>query len=214
MKMCANNSRNDGECNSSTNTNECHILGPFRAIDAVCITPSTQRSTGAIIPFSSGTVTVILTSAIDAAPATASLIGFSSAITNINILNSMIDLSFLPSTEAFSIPRTGNITAISASFTAFAATSLVENTAIRAQIYRAPAQGTIFTPTNALVDLTPAFTVPFSINQTVSGLTTIMPPVSVSVEDRLLMVFSVLTPPDTIPIVSISGTASAGITVE
>ena len=85
-------------------------------------------------------------------------------------LGTTLDVSGL-ATEAFSVPRDGNISAISASFTAASAapTTFGAGVAatITAQVYRAPAGSTIFTATNAVVTLAPSFTGPLAVQSNI-----------------------------------------------
>ena len=187
----------------------CTALGPFTAIDAACIIP--PPNTGSIIPFSSGITPVVLTSIAGGIIGTTSLIGFGTAIPGITVLGTSIDLTGI-ATEAFSVPRAGNITAISATFTTLAALSLVGTTAtINAQIYRAPADSNIFTATGATVNLTPSLTGALAIGTISSGSANVLP-VQVAQGDRLLMVFSVTATGLTL-VQTVTGTANAGITI-
>lgn len=206
--MCTNNSMSHG-CGCSKGNNECSTLGPFVAIDAACIVP--PQATGSIIPFSSGVTPVILTSLITGLIATPSLIGFGTAVPGVTIVGNTIDLSGVV-TEAFSVPRPGNITAISASFTATLAVTLVGTTTVTATVYRAPAGSTLFTATSATVNLAPAFTGIIAVGQT-SFASASVPPVPVVTGDRLLMVYSITTAGVAIAQV-LTGTASAGITID
>ncbi|MFJ7951067.1 exosporium glycoprotein BclB-related protein [Lysinibacillus sp. NPDC096418] len=211
--MCSNCMNNCGGSCSSGRHN-CQNLGPFTAVDVACITPPTHKAKGSIIPFSSGIVPAILTAALGATLATTSLVGFGTSFPGVSLLGNTIDLAGLLQTEVFAVPRAGNITSIAASFTVVAGLNLAAGSTVRAQIYRAPATGTVFTATNAMVDLVPTIAVPLSVNQVMSGLANVVPPVPVSAGDRLVMVFSVITPGGLTSIVSITGHASAGITID
>jgi len=205
VKMCLNNSM----CGCSKNGNgECTALGPFVAIDAACIT--TPQATGSIIPFSSGVTPVVLASLVTGLIATPSLIGFGTAVPGVTILGNTIDLSGVV-TEAFSVPRPGNITAISASFSATIAIALIGTTTVTATVYRAPAGSTVFTATTATVNLAPAFTGAIALGQT-SFASANVAPVPVVTGDRLLMVYSITTAGVAVAQV-LTGTASAGITI-
>lgn len=116
-------------------------------------------------------------------------------------------------TEAFSFSRSGKITAISASFTTtIGINSLAGITTINARIYLAPEGSTVFTATNATVDLAPSFSGIISTGETAFG-SAIITPVPLTMGDRLLMVFSISTNGVTVA-QTITGTVSAGITVE
>ncbi|HWI49159.1 MAG TPA: exosporium glycoprotein BclB-related protein [Rummeliibacillus sp.] len=199
--MCTNNSM----CGCS-NKNECTALGPFEAIDAACIT--TPAATGSIIPFSSGIVPVILTSLASGLNGTVSLVGFGTSIPGVTLTGTNIDLTTATGTEAFSVPRAGNITSISASLSATVAVTLTGSATVRAQIYRAVAGSNVFSPTTAFVDLTPALST-IAVGTITSGTANVAP-VPVAAGDRLLMVFSVTT---SVGVATITGNASAGINI-
>ncbi|MGE7091266.1 exosporium glycoprotein BclB-related protein [Lysinibacillus sp. NPDC048646] len=205
---------NKDNCNCLSTPRECDAFGPFVAIDINCInTPvDNNEGLGSIIPFSSGITTSVVLSINNATGTVGSLIGFGTAINGAAaiLVGNTIDLTgFL--TEAFSVPRNGNITAISATFNYFLDLNRSGLTTITAQIYRAPVGSNIFTATNARVDLAPPVTgVPAGITFGSAEIE----PVPVSTGDRLLMVFfisSVINPPAST--FGISGAASAGINI-
>ncbi|GLC89518.1 exosporium glycoprotein BclB-related protein [Lysinibacillus piscis] len=205
--MCLNNS----SCGCSSNGNNgCSSLGPFVAIDAACITPPSVSATGSIIPFASGPVPAVLATLATGLVGTVSLIGFGSAVPGVSLVGTDIDLSAVVGTEAFSVPRNGNITAISATFSATVAAALLGTTTVHAQVYRAPAGSNIFSPTTASIDLAPAFTT-IAIGSTASATANVAP-VPVVAGDRLLMVFSITATGITVANV-LTGNASAGITI-
>lgn len=201
VKMCMNNSM----CGCS-NKNECTALGPFEAIDAACIT--TPAATGSIIPFSSGIVPVVLTSLASGLIGTVSLVGFGTSIPGVTLTGTNIDLTAATGTEAFSVPRAGTITSISASLSATVAVTLTGSATVRAQIYRAVAGSNVFSPTTAFVDLAPALST-IAVGTITSGTANVTP-VPVAAGDRLLMVFSVTTSG---VVATITGNASAGINI-
>lgn len=204
--MCINNSM----CGCSSNNNmECTAqLGPFEAIDAACIT--TPVATGSIIPFSSGITPVVLTTLVGGLVGTVSLIGFGTAIPGVTLAGTNIDLTAVTGTEAFSVPRAGTITSISASFTATVALDLLGTAQVRAQIYRAPAGSNVFSPTTAFVDLTPALST-IAVGTIASGTANVAP-VPIAAGDRLLMVYSVTTTGLAVA-TTLTGNASAGINI-
>lgn len=203
VKMCMNNSM----CGcSNNNQNECHALGPFEAIDAACIT--TPPATGSIIPFSSGIVPVILTSVLGGAIGTVSLVGFGTSIPGVTLTGTNIDLTAVTGTEAFSVPRDGTITSISASFSATVAVTLTGTATVRAQIYRAVAGSNVFSPTDAFVDLAPALST-IAVGTITFGTRNVTP-VPVAAGDRLLMVFSITSSGI---VAAVEGNASAGINI-
>lgn len=181
-------------------------LGPFRAIDAACIIPTVD--TGSIIPFASGLVPVALTSLVGGLAGIPFFIGFGTAIPSPVVLGTTIDLTGLIN-EAFSVPRAGSITAISAAYTITTALSIATTATVNAQVYRAPAGSNTFSPTGISVNLAPTLTNLLTVGTTLSGSASFAP-VPVSVGDRLLMVFSVSGAPLAATVI---GTASAGITI-
>ncbi|MGE7997717.1 exosporium glycoprotein BclB-related protein [Lysinibacillus sp. NPDC093190] len=203
--MCMNNSMCGSGCGCG-NKNECTALGPFEAIEAACIT--TPAATGSIIPFSSGTIPVVLVSLASGLIGTVSLVGFGTSIAGITLTGTNIDLTAVTGTEAFSVPRAGTITSISASLSATAALTLVGTATVTAQIYRAVAGSNVFSPTTAFVNLSPALST-VAIGTITSGTANVTP-VPVAAGDRLLMVFSVTSSGIA---ATIAGNASAGINI-
>ena len=204
--MCENN------CNSPSTRKDCNNLGPFVATNINCINSEIgnggENQGGSIIPFSSGSQTVvenILGNNL------ASLIGFGSSVDLVPIANNTINLTAVLS-EAFSVPRDGDITAISASYTTLE--GLVESgfVTIRAQIFLAPAGSNTFTGTSASVDLVPSITEPVPLGLLVFGSAT-FPPVPVAAGDRLLMVFYISSLQAETAVDLVIGTASAGINI-
>ncbi|WP_318616259.1 exosporium glycoprotein BclB-related protein [Sporosarcina sp. YIM B06819] len=194
----------------SNETVNCKNFGPFNAIDAACIVP--PRNTGSIIPFSSGIVPASLVTLATGLVSTTSAIGFGTSVPGITIVGNTITLGGTLPSEAFTVPRDGSITALSATFVATAAVAaLTGATTIRAQIYRAPQGSVVFTATNAFVDLVPPIPGPIAIGAIATGNASFAP-VPVSVGDRLLMVFSAAT--STAVAATILGNAAAGITIE
>ncbi|MFJ6209481.1 exosporium glycoprotein BclB-related protein [Lysinibacillus sp. NPDC092081] len=194
-------------CGSCANqNNECTALGPFEAIEAACIT--TPPATGSIIPFSSGIVPVVLVSLASGLIDTVSLVGFGTSIPGVTLTGTNIDLTAVTGTEAFSVPRAGTITSISASLSATVALTLTGTATVRAQIYRAVAGSNVFSPTTAFVDLAPALST-IAIGTITSGTANVAP-VPVAAGDRLLMVFSVTSSGI---VTTITGNASAGINI-
>lgn len=204
--MCKNN------CNSSSSRNDCNNLGPFVATDINCINSEIgnggENQGGSIIPFSSGIQSVvenILGNNL------ASLIGFGSAVSLVPIANNTINLTGVLS-EAFTVPRDGNITAISASYNALAVQVESGAVTIRAQIFHAPVGSNTFTGTSASVDLVPSITEPVPVGLLVFGSATI-PPIPVTAGERLLMVFYISSAPGETAVDIIIGNASAGINI-
>ncbi|MDM5230754.1 exosporium glycoprotein BclB-related protein [Lysinibacillus pakistanensis] len=205
--MCMNcmNSACGGCANKN---NECTALGPFEAIEAACIT--TPPATGSIIPFASGTVPVALAAVAGGAIGTVSMVGFGTSIPGVTLTGTNIDLAGATTgMEAFSVPRAGTITSISATLSVTVAVATFTGTAtVRAQIYRAPAGSNLFSPTDAFVDLAPALT--SLVVGAITFGTRNVTPVPVAAGDRLLMVFSVTTSGAA---ALVTGNASAGINI-
>ena len=169
-----------------------------------------------IIPFSSGTTALTLTTDATGAVATVSALGFGTAVNGIvpttTNTGTTITLPVGTTTEAFNVPRAGTISAISATFTETTDVTLPTGTTanITAQIYRAPAGSNVFTATNAFVNLTPTATGAVPAGTVYQGTTSTNVPVSAG--DRLLLVYSVAGTGATAP-VTLTGTGSAGITI-
>ncbi|MGE7928650.1 exosporium glycoprotein BclB-related protein [Lysinibacillus xylanilyticus] len=212
--MCMNNSM----CGCSSNNNECENLGPFLAVDAACITPTKPVSTGSIIPFASGTPTALANIASGLFTAV-SIVGFGTNFPNIGLSGNNIDLSLVNNlfTEAFVVPRPGNVTSIAASFTVTLAitAALPGTTVVNARIYLAPAGSTVFSPTNVTVNLNPALSGVINVGTVVNNTSDNFAPLPVVAGDKLLMVFSITTTGTVADLVSaVTGTASAGITID
>jgi BclB C-terminal domain-containing protein len=205
VKMCMNCMNNNSSCGFSSN-NECENFGPFLAVDAACIT--TPPATGSIIPFSSGTVPVVLVSLASGLVGTVSLVGFGTSFPGVTLTSTNIDLTTVGATEAFSVPRAGTITSISASLSATIPVTLTGTATVTAQIYRAVAGSNVFSPTTAFVNLSPALST-IAIGTITAGTANVTP-VPVSAGDRLLMVFSVTSSGI---VATITGNASAGINI-
>lgn len=195
--------------NNGTAQNRCNLLGPIRAIDQECLPAVTAR--GGIIPFASGAVPVALTTIVGGLVGVPFFLGFGTAVPGAFVGDNII----LPTTlgellnEAFTVPRTGSITSISATFTIVAALTLAPTATVRAQIYRAAAGSDTFMPTTAFVDLAPTITTVLAVGTTLSG-SAVTTPVPVTAGDRLLMVFTLT---GTAVAAAVTGTASAGIAI-
>ncbi|MFJ7934584.1 exosporium glycoprotein BclB-related protein [Sporosarcina sp. NPDC096371] len=192
----------------------CKNFGPFTAIDAACIVP--PAITGALIPFASGLVPLVLTTAIGDLVSTGGLIGFGTSVPTAGLLGNTIDLSSVLTgsllNEAFSVPRPGTVTAISAAFTITVAATLLGTSTVNARIYRAPAGTNIFTATDVAVTLAPDIGL-LAAGALVEGSSSNFAPLSVNTGDRLLMVFSTTTTGILTAAGAVTGAASAGITI-
>ncbi|MEX3746925.1 exosporium glycoprotein BclB-related protein [Lysinibacillus xylanilyticus] len=227
--MCKKVSMNHGgfgcdggfACDECSNRNVCHTLGPFKAVDAACITPEPRPqprpSVSSIIPFASGNP-VELASVLNGLFTAVSIVGFGSSFENVALAGN--DINFLNQlfTEAFVVPRAGNVTSIAASFTVtleIALGDLKGTTVVNARIYRAPAGSNVFSPTNVTVDLNPPLSGAINVGKVVHNTSDTFAPLPVVAGDRLLMVFSITTTGTALDLASsVTGTASAGITID
>lgn len=210
-----NHSRNTNCQSPGFELDNCHRFGPFRAPDANCIPPSLNTTTGSIIPYASGLLPVELVTLADGLVDTVSLVGFGTSVPGVSLLGGLIDLTPVVGTilnEAFTVPRTGTVTAISATFSVLAGLAVAGDVTVNAQIYinKAGSGDNIFTPTEVSVDLAPSLA-GLAIGDVVSGSASNFS-LPVEAGDRLLMVFSASG--TTLAIATITGTASAGITID
>ena len=171
--------------------------------------------TGAIIPFASG-VPVLLTTLAGGLVGTGGLIGFGNSAPTVSALGATIDLTGaagLLLNMAFSMPRNGIITSISAYFSTTVALSLIGATAtIQAQLWQSTTPNNTFTPIpGAIVTLAPPLTGVVAIGAISHGVTTGLA-IPVTTETRLLMVFSVTTTGLTLG-TTVAGYASAGVAI-
>ena len=133
-----------------------------------------------------------------------------------DVLGTSIDLTGAPgilANLAFSVPRDGTITDISAYFSVVLGLSLLgTDITVNAQLYSSTTPDNIFTPiTGAEVDLEPTFSGIISVGDIASGITSGLT-IPVTAETRLLMVFTITA--EGVDLVNIlTGYASAGITI-
>jgi len=180
------------------------------AKDAHCINTSSYNT---IIPFSSGISSsqMEFQFTIDSIE-TASILGFGTANNSVPIVDNKIDLTGTTS-EAFTVPYDGNITAISASFSPLATFPDVPGPlTIRSQIFHAAAGSNIFTGTSAIVDLTPALTLPINSGGQIAFGSRDISPFSISVGDGLIIALYISSFTPGLFII-IEGNASAGINI-
>ncbi|USK57213.1 bclB domain-containing protein [Cytobacillus solani] len=173
---------------------------------------------GAIIPFASG-LPVALSTVLGGVASTQGLIGFGSSGTTLSVLGGPIDLTGAGGTLlnlAFSVPRAGIITSISAFYSNFLAVNLLTSTVtIRAQLYRSASPlSNVFNPIpGAIVTLAPTLTGAIALGFTSAGNTPAGLAIPVVQGERLLMVFSA-EETGGIPIAaSLEGYASAGVAI-
>lgn len=174
--------------------------------------PFVSPGSEAIIPYSSG-APVVLTTLLGGLVGTTSLVGFGSSLPGVSVLGGNIDLSSIAN-YAFSVPRAGVITSISAYFSATLAVSLVgSSVSVTAQVYKSSTPNNIFSPVpGALVTLGPPLTGLVSIGTIANGVTSGLN-IPVNAQDRLLLVFS--SSVSGIPIAStVAGYASAGLSIK
>ncbi|MEQ7050113.1 exosporium glycoprotein BclB-related protein [Paenibacillaceae sp. P-4] len=211
-----------GAAGATGATGAAGVTGATGAIGATGATGATgvtgvtgAPGTGAIIPFASG-VPVLLTTLAGGLVGTGGLIGFGNSAPTVSALGATIDLTGaagLLLNMAFSMPRNGIITSISAYFSTTIALSLIGATAtIQAQLWQSTTPNNTFTPIpGAIVTLAPALTGILAIGAISHGVTTGLA-IPVTTETRLLMVFSVTTTGLTLG-TTVAGYASAGVAI-
>ncbi|MGN7399003.1 exosporium glycoprotein BclB-related protein [Cytobacillus praedii] len=172
---------------------------------------------GAIIPFASG-LPVALSTVLGGVAATQGLIGFGSSGTTLSVLGGPIDLTGAAGTLldfAFSVPRAGIITSMSAFYSNFLTVNLLTSTVtIRAQLYRSASPlSNVFNPIpGAIVTLAPALSGVVVLGTAAAGNTSGLA-IPVAQGERLLMVFSA-EETGGIPIAAaLAGYASAGVAI-
>ncbi|MED4206760.1 exosporium glycoprotein BclB-related protein [Neobacillus mesonae] len=171
---------------------------------------------GAIIPYASGTPSV-LTTVLGGLLNTGSVVGFGNSANNVSLAGGTIDLTGAGGTLlnfAFSVPRDGVITSLSAYFSTTAELNLLTSSVtVTAQLYQSTAPNNIFSPIpGAVVTLAPALTGAVSVGTILNGNTNGLT-IPVTAGTRLLMVFSanVTGGPDIAT--AVVGYASAGVAI-
>lgn len=177
--------------------------------------PAGLPGTGAIIPYASG-LPIVMTSISGGLVGTTSLVGFGNSTTGILSLGGVIDLTGaagLLSNMAFSVPRAGTITSISAYFSNTLALSLIGSTVtVTAQLFSSATPDNTFTAIpGALVTLAPPFTGIVAVGQVSNGITTGLS-IPVTAQTRLLMVYSITSAGLSL-INTVSGYASGGVSI-
>jgi BclB C-terminal domain-containing protein len=159
----------------------------------------------------------VLTTVLGGLLGTSSIVGFGNSANNISVAGGTIDLTDAGGTLlnfAFSAPRDGTITSISAYFSTTAALALIGSTVtITAQLYSSTTPDNIFSPIpGAVVTLAPPLTGLVSLGTISNGITTGLA-IPVTAQTRLLMVFSANVTSG-VPIAAvIAGYASAGVSI-
>ena len=169
----------------------------------------------AIIPYASGNP-VTLTTIAGGLIGVPAFIGMGSSASGVTISGGVIDLTNAAGTLtnfAFSMPRDGTITSISAFFSTTLALSLIGSTVtIQATLYSSSIPNNTFTAIpGAVVTLAPALTGVLAIGSLSSGTTTGLN-IPVTNQTRLLLVFTA-TASGLSLVNSIVGYASAGIAI-
>ncbi|GAF67091.1 hypothetical protein BTS2_3999 [Bacillus sp. TS-2] len=143
---------------------------------------------------------------------TVSYIGFGNNVTGVSLLGGAIDTTALDNL-AFSVPRDGFITSISAFLSTTAALTLLGTTVtVTAQLFSATGDN-IFTPIpGAAVALAPPFTNIIAIGTVSEGLIEGLS-IPVVAGQRLLMVFSAEVTAGLDIATAITGYASAGVAI-
>ena len=193
--------------------------GPTGAIGADGVTgptgPTGIAGSAAIIPFASG-LPVSLTTVAGGLVGTPAFVGFGSSAPGLTISGGTINLTNPAGTLtnfAFSMPRDGIITSLSAFFSTTAALSLVGSTIqITAQLYRSVTPDNVFTAVpGAAVSLTPALTGVISAGTLSSGVTDGLN-IPVTPETRLMLVFTATASGLTL-VNTVAGYASGGLAI-
>nr|WP_304363880.1 exosporium glycoprotein BclB-related protein [Paenibacillus thiaminolyticus] len=143
---------------------------------------------------------------------TQGLIGFGTNGTVVAILGGQIDIEGGIGelvNEAFSMPRDGNLTSISAYFSTTEALTLSGVITITARVYTSPVPNNIFNQV-ASVDLAPTLGPGIVDVGTISSVTTALPNIPVTAGTRILIVFTAEAEGLDIGL-AVAGYASAGL---
>lgn len=191
--------------------------GPTGAGGAVGATGATgatgSAAPGAIIPFASGSP-IMMTSIVGGLAGDGSAIGFGSSQTGVDVSAGTIDATLFSSSLAFSMPRNGVITSISAFFTDTVGISLIGSTVtVNAQVWISSPPSNIFVPlVGADVDLAPGLSGIIGPFDPFNGITTGLN-IPVLAEDRILVVFTITSTGASL-LNTVEGFAGAGLTIE
>jgi BclB C-terminal domain-containing protein len=172
-------------------------------------------SAGSIIPFSSG-LPITMTTVLGGLVGTVSTVGMGSSASGISVQAGTIDITGGPGAllnNAFSMPRDGTITSISAYFSTTMALALVGTTVtVTAQLYQSTTPDNIFTAIpGAVVTLSPPLTGIITLGNISTGITTGLS-IPVTSQTRLMMVYS-CTAAGVGLINTVGGYASAGVNI-
>jgi BclB C-terminal domain-containing protein len=174
--------------------------------------PFVSPGSEAIIPYASG-APVVVTTILGGLVGTTSLVGFGSSLPGVSLAGGVINLAGV-SNYAFSVPRAGVITSLSAYFSTTVALGLVGSTVtITAQLYRSTTPDNSFTAVpGASVNLAPGLTGIIGIGTISNGITSGLN-IPVNAQDRLLLVFS-STATGLSLLNTVTGYASAGLSIK
>lgn len=212
MSSCNRNNRCHRCCSNPCGCFSPSLQGPQG--------PAGTPGAGAIIPIASGPPVALGT--VSTVANTVGLIGFGNSANTLLLAGNTVDLTGAGGTllnMAFSVPRAGTITAISALFSTAVGIAVGTGSAtITATLYRSAATNptpNLFTAIpGASVTLTPSFDATLGIPLGSISQSPIPPAVlniPVSAGDRLLMVFSVTFAGT--GLAAITGYASAGVAI-
>ena len=190
-------------------TGDTGATGPTGATGATGATGSS-----AIIPFASGepdALVHVLGGLLD----TGALVGFGSSMDGVAVGGGTIDLTGgvgFPSNMAFSMPRDGTLTQLSAFFSnALIVAVLPAGVSVVVQLYRSTTPDNIFTPVPGALVTMPLTAGVLGLGDFVSGTTPLA--VAVSNEDRLLLVARVTVSGSPDIAVAVTGYISAGLAI-
>ena len=176
-----------------------------------------EPGNGAIIPFASGTP-VVLTSLLGGLVGIPSFVGFGSSAPGLTTFGPVIDITGtgdgLGLNYAFSVPRDGILTAVTAYFSVTAAFGVViGDYTIHAQLFSSTAPNNSFNEiATSDITLTPALPgLTIALGDICTGSVTGLN-IPVSLGDRLLLVFYVV-PPASSAAATVIGYASAGVAI-
>jgi BclB C-terminal domain-containing protein len=138
-------------------------------------------------------------------------IGFGTSGAGATALTGTIDLTGL-SDFAFSVPRAGTISSISAYFSTAVALSLVGTiVTVQARLYASTPPTNVYTPIGPTVVLTPPLTGPLAAGVVSTGIATGLA-IPVAPQTQLMMVFFIQTTGEVL-IQTVVGFASAGLVI-
>lgn len=179
--------------------------------------PQGAPGAGTIIPYASG-LPINMTTVLGGLQSSGSVIGFGSSANNVTPVGGVIDLTGnqgVALSYAFSVPRAGTITSISAYFSMTNGLSLIgSSVTVSAQLYSSNIPNNSFTPIpGAVVTLAPSLTGILAIGTISSGTTSGLN-IPVTAGSRLLLVYSSNVTAGIDVATTLSGYASAGVAIQ